>query len=116
MHPGTRDVRPDQRLDALARANRVRLVRAKVKRSIADGELSAAEVILRHGWEVESMAVGEVLTCQRYWGAMRCRRFLTPMLVAEGKTIGSLTERQRLALAARLSVETKTERGTASAP
>ena len=35
-----------QRLRALERANEVRLARAELKRRIADGEVSAADVIL----------------------------------------------------------------------
>jgi hypothetical protein len=104
MDPGTIDVQPRQRLQALARANRTRQVRADLKRRIADGHMSAAEVILRHRWEVESMPLAQVLTSQRHWGNARCRRFLTPMRLSESKTIGSMTERQRLDVAARLYV------------
>src|SRR4051794_41424602 len=68
MDPWTIDVQP-QRLQALARANRIRHVRADLKRRIADGHMSAAEVILRHRWEVESMPLAQVLTSQRQWGA-----------------------------------------------
>ena len=103
MDPGTIDVQPRQRLQALARANRIRQVRADLKRRIADGHTSAAEVILRHQSEVESMPLAQVLTSQRHWGNARCRRFLTPMRLSESKTIGSMTERQRLAVAARLN-------------
>jgi hypothetical protein len=92
-----------QRLDALAHATWIRQVRAELKRRIADGSLSAAEVILAHRPEVETMPVAEVLTSQPSWGDVRCRKFLTPMRLKESKTIGALTERQRLALAARLS-------------
>jgi len=105
MDPGTIDVQPRQRLAALARANRIRHVRAELKHRIADGNLRAAEVILLHQWEVESMPVAEILASQRHWGDARCRRFLTPMRLRETKTIGSLTERQRLAVAARLSAQ-----------
>ena len=105
MNPGT-PVQPHQRMEALAHANRVRVARAKLKRRIAGGEVTAAEVILFHRWEVESMPVAEVLTSQRQWGETRCRRFLRPMLVQESKTIGSMTERQRRALAAGLSAQT----------
>jgi hypothetical protein len=103
MDQGTIDVRPRQRLHALARANRIRHVRADLKRRIAKGNVSAAEVILRHQWEVESMPLAQVLTSQRDWGNARCRRFLMPMRLSETKTVGSMTERQRLAVAARLS-------------
>jgi hypothetical protein len=107
MNQGTIDVQPDQRLHALARANRIRQVRAVLKRGIAAGQLSAAEVILRHRWEVESMPVAEVLASQRNWGNARCHRFLTAVRLSERKTIGSMTERQRLAVAARLNVSAK---------
>jgi hypothetical protein len=107
MNQGTIDARPDQRLHALARANRIRQVRAVLKRRIAAGQVSAAEVILRHRWEVESMPVAEVLASQRNWGNARCRRFLTAVRLSERKTIGSMTERQRLAVAARLDVGAK---------
>lgn len=103
MEPATMVVKVDQRLHALARANRVRQARAELKRRIADGDLSAAQVILLHQREVHSMAVSDVLTSQPHWGEVRCRRFLTPMRLQENKTIGSMTERQRLAVAARLS-------------
>ena len=114
MDPGT-TAHPRQRLDALARANRVRMARAELKRRIAHGEVSAAEVILFHRWEVESMPVADVLTSQRHWGEMRCRRFLKPMLVQESKTIGSMTERQRRALAAGLSAGTAGSAGPGGA-
>jgi hypothetical protein len=103
MDPWTIDVQPRQRLQALARANRIRQVRADLKRRIADGHVSAAEVILDHQSEVESMPLAQVLTSQRHWGNERCRRFLTPMRLSERKTIGSMTERQRLAVAAGLN-------------
>jgi hypothetical protein len=103
VDPGTIDIQPRQRLQALARANRIRQVRADLKRRIADGHMSAAEVIMRHQWEVESMPLAQVLTSQRHWGTARCRKFLTPMRLSESKTIGSMTERQRLVVAARLN-------------
>jgi hypothetical protein len=91
-----------QHLRALQRANRVRLARADLKRRIAEGELSAAEVILSSPWEASSMAIGDVLMSQRRWGSTRCRKFLAMFQITEAKTVGSLTERQRAALAARL--------------
>jgi hypothetical protein len=103
LDPGTIDVRPRQRLLALARANRVRQARAELKRRIADGDMSAAEVILFHERELEGMPLADVLTSQQGWGSTRCRRFLIPMRVEGAKTIGSLTERQRLALATQLT-------------
>src|SRR3954470_19260877 len=88
-----------QHLRALARANEVRLARAELKRQIADGEISAAHVILECPWEAASMTVSDLLTSQRRWGSTRCRKLLQSIPMSENKSIGSMIERQREALA-----------------
>ena len=110
MDPGTIEVQTRQRVDALTRANQVRQARAVLKRRIAGGHVSAAEVILLHPWEVETMPVADVLMSQRHWGDMRCRRLLVGLGLQESKPIGSMTERQRLALATRLTTATRSQR------
>jgi hypothetical protein len=100
----TAPARP-QHMQALERANRVRLARAELKRLVAEGELSAAEIVLSSPWEAESMAIADLLMSQHRWGRTRCRRFLTSIPMSETKTIGSMTDRQRRALAARLRGE-----------
>ena len=105
-----------QHLRALQRANRVRLARAELKRRIADGEISAAEVITDSPWEAASMAIADVLMSQRHWGGTRCRKFLAMFQISETKTVGSLTERQRAALAAQLEAHAKIDRGCREAP
>jgi len=110
MDSGTIDVQSRQRAEALGRANRVRQARAELKRRIADGDVSAAEVILFHPWEVGSMPVADVLMSQRHWGDLRCRRLLVSEGLQESKPIGSMTERQRVALASRLGPATRSER------
>jgi hypothetical protein len=102
MGSGTIDGQTQQRRRALTRANRVRQSRAELKQRIADGEVSAAEAILLHEREVDGMLVADVLTSQRHWGDLRCRRLLAAMGVHERKTIGAMTDRQRLVLANRL--------------
>ena len=91
-----------QHMQALQRANAVRLARAELKRRIALGEITAADVILGNPWEAESMTVSDLLTSQRRWGHTRCRRLLQCIPMSENKTIGSMTERQRHALAQEL--------------
>jgi hypothetical protein len=88
-----------QHLRALARANEVRLARAELKRQVSDGEISAASVILECPWEAASMPVSDLLTSQRRWGTTRSRRFLQSIPMPENKTIGSMTDRQRRAVA-----------------
>jgi hypothetical protein len=88
---------------ALARANEVRLARAELKRQVARGERGAAEVILTAPWEADSMIVADLLMSQRRWGLARCRKVLAQIPMSENKTIGSMTDRQRRALAAALA-------------
>jgi hypothetical protein len=88
-----------QHLRALSRANEVRLARADLKRRVGCGELSVGDVILESPWEAESMTVADLLMSQRRWGITRCRKLLGQIPVSETKTIGSLTDRQRRALA-----------------
>jgi hypothetical protein len=73
-----------------------------MKRKIAEGQLTAAEVVLTCPWEVESMTVADLLASQRRWGATRCRKLLDGLQIRETRTVNSLTERQRGALAERL--------------
>jgi hypothetical protein len=94
-----------QHLQALEHANRVRLARADMKRRIAAGDLSAAEVILSCPWEAESMSISDVLMSQKRWGRARCRRLLTTISIPENKRVGTFTERQRAIVAATLAGE-----------
>jgi hypothetical protein len=91
-----------QRLRALEHANAVRLARAELKRRIADGEVTAAEVILECPDAARKWTVSELLMSQRRWGSTRCRKFLERNGVSEIKAIGSLTDRQRHLLAEQL--------------
>jgi hypothetical protein len=92
-----------QRLRALERANEVRLARAELKRRIASGGVSAAQVILDCPWEAHSWSVGDLLMSQRRWGRTRCRKFLVQNEINEVKQIRTLTERQRHMLASKLA-------------
>ncbi|HEX6023032.1 MAG TPA: hypothetical protein VFZ00_13615 [Solirubrobacter sp.] len=90
---------------ALAQANRVRLARAELKRQVAEGEASVAQIVLNRPWEAESMAIADLLVSQHRWGRERCRRFLASIKMSETKTIGSMTDRQRNELATKLTGE-----------
>jgi hypothetical protein len=87
---------------ALARANEVRLARAELTRHIAAGVVSVGEVILTCPREAASMTIGDLLVSQRSWGAARCRKVLDEVAIAQTKPVGSMTDRQRRALAATL--------------
>jgi len=105
-----------QHLKALEHANRVRLARAELKRKVGTGAVSVTEVIMSCPWEAHRMEISDLLTSQKRWGRERCRRVLTPIGIPENKAIGTLTERQRLALAERLSGQASPQAGPAPAP
>jgi hypothetical protein len=91
------------RLRALEHANHVRTARAELKRRVKAGGLSAADVVLACPWQARTMSVSELLVSQRSWGRTRTRRLLLSLRVPENKQVGTLTERQRVALAAVLT-------------
>lgn len=94
----TSAIQMPQHMQALARANHVRLARAALKRSVARGEVDVAEVIRDCPWETESMSLAELLTCQRRWGRTRARKFLQGVALSENKRLETLTQRQRALL------------------
>jgi hypothetical protein len=95
--------RAPQHLEALARANQVRLARAALKRAIARGELAVADVVDDVPAEAETMTVFDLLASQRRWGDTRCKRLLRTIPISETKAVGTLTDRQRDALVAALA-------------
>lgn len=99
-----------QHMQALERANRVRLARAELKRAIASGDVDASEVVRECPWETVSMTIAELLGSQRRWGRTRVRKFLLPLSLNENKRLGTLTSRQRLLLATELAARRPGER------
>ena len=98
----TPDAAAPQHLRALEQANRVRLARADLKRRVAAQATTVADVVLSCPPEAESMALSDLLMSQRRWGRARCRRVLLTLNLPENKPVGTLTERQRRALASTL--------------
>jgi hypothetical protein len=94
-----------QCMQALARANKVRLARAALKRDISAGRRSVTEVVLDSPWETESMSLSELLCSQRRWGRARSRKLLSSAALGEGKKVGTLTERQRRILVGALEAK-----------
>jgi len=92
-----------QHMRALAKANEVRLARASLKRQIAAGELTVAEVLNDYPAEAEGMTISELLASQRRWGRTRSRKLLSRLDLTENKRIGTLTERQLSLLTAALN-------------
>lgn len=103
-----------QRLRALERATRVRVARAELKRRLRHGEVAAGDAILRGSRDTDTMTVADLLLSQPGWGPTRCSRMLRSVALPERKTLGSLTERQRVMLAAVLASDAEHSRCSAS--
>jgi hypothetical protein len=103
--PKTKKSGTAQCMEALARANKVRLARAALKRDISAGRRSITQVIMDSPWEVDSMSLGELLCSQRRWGRARSRKLLSSTALSEGKQVGTLTERQRRILVTALEAK-----------
>jgi hypothetical protein len=103
-----------QHLRALEHANRVRLARAELKRRIASGHVRVPDVVLEGPWEAQSMELSELLMSQKRWGRERCRRLLLALGIPENKQVGTLTERQRVVLAAMLAAAPADRRAQAA--
>jgi hypothetical protein len=97
-----------QCMQALARANEVRLARAALKRDVAADRRSVTEVILETPWEAQSMSLSELLCSQRRWGRARSRKLLASAGLSEAKRLATLTVRQQRILVGAL--ETKLAR------
>jgi hypothetical protein len=113
----------DQALAALAEANRVRLRRASLMRwlhgqSNAHSHERAAELILEPDPALYSMPVLELLKRVRQVGSVQAERMLGCADTSLTCTVGTLTSRQRWALAAllRLRADQLSHRTRATAP
>jgi len=94
--------RESHRLAALRLANDVRSERAALKRRIAEGGLSAAEVLLDPSPVAAGCSLVDLLTSQRKWGRVKVSKFLARNQIGASERISDLTDRQRQLLAAQL--------------
>lgn len=94
-----------QHMQALQRANVVRLGRAERKREIGRGDLDVRDVVRDCPYEMETIPLSELLMAQRRWGKTRARKLLQGIALSESKKLGTLTPRQRALLITALGSE-----------
>lgn len=88
-----------QHMEALAKANEIRLGRAQIKREINAGEMSVIEVLEKKPNVCDSMTLMELLSSQDRWGRGRTLKFLQRFKpLSESKELCKLTDRQRTAI------------------
>jgi len=88
----------DQRMEALKRANEIRVRRAQLKKDLKDGRLQIEEVLRDPPEYVETAKVFDILMAVPKFGRVKAARFLTQCRISQSKTIGGLSERQRAEL------------------
>ena len=85
-------------MEALKRANEIRVRRAQLKKDLKDGRLQI-EVVLRDPPEyVETAKVFDILMAVPKFGRVKAARFLNQCRISQSKTVGGLSERQRAEL------------------
>lgn len=82
-------------MEALARANEIRSLRAQLKKDIKAGTVQLADVIAAPPDYVATAKVYDMLIAVPKYGKVKAGRFLTHCRISQGKTIGGLSERQR---------------------
>jgi hypothetical protein len=88
----------DQRMEALRRANEIRVRRAQLKKDLKAGS-AHVETILRNPPDyVETAKVIDILMAVPKFGRVKAARFLNQCRISQSKTVGGLSERQRAEL------------------
>jgi hypothetical protein len=85
----------NQRMDALARANQIRIKRAQLKRDLKAGRRSIHSLLLEPPEWVETAKVFDMLLAVPKYGRVKVNKILAHCRIAPSKTIGGLSERQR---------------------
>jgi len=97
--PGNGSTTPErslnQRMDALARANEIRIQRAQLKRDLKAGRRSIQSLLLEPPEYVETAKVFDMLLAVPKYGRVKVNKILAHCRIAPSKTIGGLSERQR---------------------
>ena len=88
----------DQRREALLRANAVRVERARLKRELKEGSVSALEVLMDPPTFLLTAKVFDVLLALPKFGRVKATRCLNQVRISQSKTVGGLSERQRIEL------------------
>jgi hypothetical protein len=90
----------DQRMEALKRANDIRVRRAKLKKDLKDGTVQIEGVLMAPPEYVETAKVFDMLMAVPKFGRVKAARFLYQCRISQSKTVGGLSERQRAELVA----------------
>lgn len=85
----------NQRMDALARANHIRTMRAQLKRDLKAGRLSIHKLLLDPPEYIETAKVCDMMLAVPKYGRVKVNKILAHCRISPSKTFGGLSERQR---------------------
>jgi hypothetical protein len=88
----------DQRMEALKRANDIRVRRAQLKKDLKNGSASIDDVLREPPDYVSTAKVFDILMAVPKFGRVKAARFLNQCRISQSKTVGGLSERQRAEL------------------
>ena len=88
----------DQRMEALKRANDIRVKRARLKKDLKDGSVSIEQILREPPEFVSTAKVFDMLMAVPKFGRVKAARFLNQCRISQSKTVGGLSDRQRAEL------------------
>ena len=88
----------DQRMEALKRANDIRVRRAQLKKDLKDGRVRIEEILDDPPDYVATAKAFAILMAVPKFCRVKANRFLTQCRISQSKTVGGLSERQRAEL------------------
>jgi hypothetical protein len=88
----------DQRMEALKRANDIRVRRAQLKKDLKNGQVQIEHILSDPPDYVETAKVFDMLMAVPKFGRVKAARFLNQCRISQAKTVGGLSERQRTEL------------------
>ena len=91
-----------QRMDALQRANLIRMQRAQLKRDLKAGRHTIQDLLLEPPDFVETAKVFDMLLAVPKYGRVKVNKVLVGCRISPSKTIGGLSQRQRTELVSML--------------
>ena len=88
----------DQRMEALQRANDIRVRRAQLKKDLKDGRVQIESILVDPPEYVSTAKVFDMLMAVPKFGRVKAARLLNQCRISQSKTVGGLSERQRAEL------------------
>jgi len=85
-------------MEALKRANDIRVRRAKLKKDLKDGRVRIQTILSNPPEYVPTAKVFDILMAVPKFGRVKAARFLNQCRISQSKTVGGLSDRQRAEL------------------